>query len=85
MAGQQKCSDKNAAPYCTFTGLTRLHSLRGRASPCWELSDEVVAHVQNFQFLSFPQPVWQRLHMVPAEGEWVIVMKDYVPFVKRET
>lgn len=60
---------------------TDTHSLRD--SPRWEFSDEVVAHVQNFQFLCFAQPVWQGLHMVPAGGEWVIVMIDYVQFVKQ--
>lgn len=60
---------------------TDTHSLRD--SPRWEFSDEVVAHVQNFQFLCFAQPVWQRLHMVPAGGEWVIVMVDCVQFVKQ--
>ena len=42
--------------------------LRESDSPRRELSDEVVAHVQDFQFLRFTQPVWQGLHMVPAGG-----------------
>lgn len=71
---------------CTpFTGLLT-RSLRERGdSPRRELSDEVVAHVQNFQFLSFTQPVWQGLHMVPTRGEGVMMMINYVPFVKRDT
>lgn len=68
-----------------FTGL-RTRSLRERGdSPCRELSDEVVAHVQNFQFLSFTQPVWQGLHMVPTGGEGVMMMINDVPFVKQDT
>lgn len=54
-----------------------LHSLRESNSPRRELSDEVVAHVQDFKFLCFTQPVWQGLHMVPAGGEWVNVVIDY--------
>lgn len=65
-----------------FTGL-RTHSLRGRDSPRRELSDEVVAHVQNFQFLRFTQPVWQGLHMVPTGGEGVMMIND-VQFVQRD-
>lgn len=54
-----------------------LHLLRESNSPRRELSDEVVAHVQDFKFLCFTQPVWQGLHMVPAGGEWVNVVIDF--------
>lgn len=54
-----------------------LHSLRESNSPRRQLSDEVVAHVQDFKFLCFTQPVRQGLHMVPAGGEWVNVVIDY--------
>lgn len=43
-----------------------------RGLPRWELSDEVVAHVQDFQFLSFTQPVWHGLHMVPTKDKEVV-------------
>ena len=69
MTGRQKRAGRIMQDCVPFTGL-QARSLRGgRDLPRRELSDEVVAHVQNFQFLSFTQPVWQGLHMVPAGGE----------------
>lgn len=66
--------------YSTFTDF----STGGTDWPCWEFCDEIVAHIQNFQFLSFTQPVWQGLHTVPAGREWLIVVIDYVQFVKQD-
>lgn len=55
-----KGGKNNTAPYSIYRLWTQ------RDSPCRELSDEVVADVQNFQFLYFTQPFWHRLHMVPT-------------------
>lgn len=65
-----------------FTGYGHIAE---RDSPRRELSDEVVAGVQNFQFLCFTQPFWHGLHMVPTGGEGVMMMINHLQFVKRYT
>lgn len=87
LAGK-RARENNAALYSIYR-LTDTFAEGERDSPRRELSDEVVAHVQNFQFLCFTQPVWQGLHMVPTGGQGMMMMMmkkiNYLQFVKRYT